>query len=669
MATDFFAHQDAARRKTGLLVFYLVLATILIITSIYLVAAGVMVYARQQDQPQAAVTGWNLWDPALLGGVTLGTLTIILGGSAYKVAALNGGGESVARLLGGQRIDPDTSDPEERRILNVVEEMAIASGTPVPSVFLLNEPGINAFAAGYTPGDAVIGITRGSLDYLTRDELQGVVAHEFSHILNGDMRLNIRLIGILHGILLIALVGYILLRSTAFSGGRSRRRGKSDGRWVLAMIVIGVALVAIGYIGVFFGRLIKSAVSRQREFLADASAVQFTRNPEGISGALKKIGGLSRGSRIENPHAEEASHLFFGNALARPMFGLLATHPPLPVRIKRIDPSFDGTFPPVQPLRGREPEQSERPAGARKRPGRAPVPLPLPGFPGMDAGARVPIDAAALLTAIGTTRQEQIDYASDLLSSLPDELRTAARRPRGAQAVIYGLILGDDPPIREHQERRLREHAPSEVWEELERLGPAFERLADNARVPLVELTFPALRNLSRDEYRQFRGNVEVLVKTDRRLALFEYTLRQMLLRHLDSHFAKRKPPIVQYYALRPLLPDCAALVSCLAHMGQKDAQRAAAAFAAGAAVLTEGGHLDLLSRDQCNLNVIAQALSRLTLAAPQIKKRLIAACVTCIASDNEITVAEAELLRAIADALDCPMPPLAGISPAAVQS
>ena len=668
MATDFFGQQDAARRKTGLLIVYLVLATILIIAGVYVVAAGVLNYAERQEHPELAGTAWNLWDPVLLGWVALGTLTVILGGSAYKIAALNGGGESIARLLGGQRIDPDTSDPDERRILNVVEEMAIASGTAVPSVFLLDEPGINAFAAGYTPGDAVIGITRGSLDYLNRDELQGVVAHEFSHILNGDMRLNIRLIGILHGILLLALIGYVLLRSAAFSGGHSRRRRSSkDGGSALAIIAIGAALVVIGYIGVFFGRLIKSAVSRQREFLADASAVQFTRNPEGIGGALKKIGGLSIGSRIEDGHAEEASHLFFGNALGRPLFGLLATHPPLPVRIQRIDPGFDGKFPWVEPLRPREPA-APRPSEA-DRPGHARIPIPLPGgLPGMGAAARMPVDAAALLASIGTTRQEQIDYAQRLLASLPDELRSAARRPRSAGALIYGLLLDDDAEVRQIQEQRIREHAPAGVQEDLQRLRPALERLTDNARVPLVELTFPALRNLSLDEYRQFRANIEALVKADRRLALFEYTLRRMLLRHLDSHFANRKPRVVQYYALRPLLPDCAAILSCLAHAGHQDAGEAARAFAAGGAVLAGGhSHLDMLSRGQCNLNVVDDGLARLTVATPQIKKRLLAACVTCIATDDQITVAEAELLRGIADALDCPMPPLAGVSPAEV--
>ncbi|HUG91912.1 MAG TPA: M48 family metallopeptidase [Planctomycetaceae bacterium] len=668
MATDFFAQQDAARRKTGLLVFYFLVATVLIVAGVYLIVAGALVYAgqRQQREPGGPqrVAARTLWDPLLLAGVTGGTLAVIFGGSLYKVAALNAGGESVASLLGGRRLDPDTAAPDERRLLNVVEEMAIASGTPVPTVFLLeDEPGINAFAAGYTPGDAVIGVTRGTLEYLTRDELQGVVAHEFSHILNGDMRLNIRLIGILHGILLIALIGYVLVRSAGLSSRASRRRSK-DGGGAAGILAAGVALIVIGYIGVFFGRLIKSAVSRQREFLADASAVQFTRNPEGIGGALKKIGGVARGSRIEDGHAEEASHMFFGNALGAPLLSLLATHPPLTVRIKRIEPGFDGKFPRIEPLRERQ--EPERTSASKPAGGRVPLPLP-PILPGAMAAGRMPIDPVAVLAMIGTVQDQHLAYARTLLDSLPQELRAAAHQPRGAQALIYGLLLDDDVAVREVQDRHLQANAPPEVRDEVRRLWPALGELPAAARVPLVELTFPALRVLPPEEYGRFRANVEALVKADRRLALFEYTLRRMLLRHLDSHFANRKPAIVQYYALRPLLPDCAALLSSLAHVGHPEVAEAAQAFASGVAVLrADGGAIQLLPREQCGLKAVDEALSRLALAAPQIKKRILTAALACIAADRRVTLAEGELLQAIADSLDCPMPPLLGVTPPA---
>ena len=351
MSTGFFEQQDVARRKTGLLVFLFCAAVIAIVLAIYAVIATINVNLdlTQQIVPDNVRRSVHFWDPQLFGIVTVATIVVILLGSLYKMSELSAGGEAVALMLGGRRINPMTDVFAERQLLNVVEEMALASGVPVPPVYVLdNEKSINAFAAGFRPGDAVIGVSRGSLDYLTRDELQGVMAHEFSHILNGDMRLNIRLVGVLHGILILAIIGYYILRSGAHAGGSNRKGGAG------AILLVALGLMIIGGVGLFFGRLIKSAVSRQREYLADASAVQFTRYPGGIAGALKKIGGVRQGSRINDAHAGEVSHMFFGNAL--PALGLnwLSTHPPLNERIRRIDPTFDGRFPKVEPLAARE---------------------------------------------------------------------------------------------------------------------------------------------------------------------------------------------------------------------------------------------------------------------------------------------------------------------------
>ena len=344
---DYFQSQDLAKKRTGLLVFYFAMAVILIIVSVYLAIACVLHLAGSEKETaggEHAVA--DLWDPQLLGAVALGTSALIGGGSLYKMASLSGGGHTVAELLGGRLLHPDSTDPDERRLLNVVEEMAIASGLPVPPVYLLeNELAINAFAAGHTPGNAVVAVTLGTLRRLSRDELQGVIGHEFSHILNGDMRLNTRLIGILFGILVIGIVGWIMFRSS-FGVRLGARDDNGDRKGFNPIPLIGLALYVIGYVGVFFGNLIKAAVSRQREYLADASAVQFTRNPAGLAGALKKIGALAQGSQIQDAHAEEASHLFFGEAVGgmNNFFGLLASHPPLVERIRRIDPSFTGDF-------------------------------------------------------------------------------------------------------------------------------------------------------------------------------------------------------------------------------------------------------------------------------------------------------------------------------------
>jgi len=332
---DFFEQQGKARKKTKVLVVYFALAVACIIASIY-IASLLIFYATsaQQQQPGAPPSDLVLWDPKLFLSVVLGTLGVVIIGSVYKTLALAKGGSAVAESLGGRLLPADPDDPDERQLRNVVEEMAIAAGVPVPKIYVLpDEQGINAFAAGHTPQDAAIGLTRGSLTLLSRDELQGVIGHEFSHILNGDMRLNLRIMGVIFGIVCLSVIGRVLIYSRG--GGRNRQGGNP-------LMYLGLALIVIGGIGLLFGRLIQAALSRQREFLADASSVQFTRNPAGLSGALQKIGGA--GSRIDSPHAGEASHLFFGNGLGKPLLGAFATHPPLAERIRAIDPAWDGKF-------------------------------------------------------------------------------------------------------------------------------------------------------------------------------------------------------------------------------------------------------------------------------------------------------------------------------------
>jgi Zn-dependent protease with chaperone function len=339
---DFFKHQERARKQTTLLVVYFVAAIVGIIAAVYL-ASVLIFYFTQPGRPGAPPPELAFWNPRLLGYAVLGTLVVVLLGSLYKTAVLRRGGSAVAETLGGRLLDARTRDPEERKLMNVVEEMAIASGTPVPKVYVMDhEPGINAFAAGHRPDDAAVAITRGGMHLLDRDELQAVIGHEFSHIHNGDMRLNLRIMGVLFGILCLAIIGRVLLYSR---GGRGRN----------PLMFLGVALVGIGAIGVFFGRLIQAALSRQRELLADASAVQFTRNPAALSSALQKIGGV--GSQLESAHAGEASHMYFENGIGKPLFGLLATHPPLEQRIRAIDPGWDGQFKSVQlPAADRSPD-------------------------------------------------------------------------------------------------------------------------------------------------------------------------------------------------------------------------------------------------------------------------------------------------------------------------
>jgi Zn-dependent protease with chaperone function len=659
VATDFFTRQDTARRNTTRLVVLFALAVLAIIVSVDLLLAATMGYASSGPDG-ASLDYWDIaTDPGLVGLAVAGTLVVVGGGSLFKVAQLRAGGKVVAEQLGGRLLHADTSDPTEQQILNVVQEMAIASGTPVPPVYLLDhEPGINAFAAGFTPSDAVIGITRGTAERLTRDELQGVVAHEFSHILNGDMRLNIRLIGILHGILIIGLLGYFVLRASLFSGYR-RRGSRDQGGSAMAMLALGAGLTAVGFFGTFFGNLIKAAVSRQREFLADASAVQFTRHPDGIAGALRKIGGLSAGSSVQSPNAPEASHMFFGRA-TRGFSGMFSTHPPLEERIRRIDPSWDGALP----------EDVERaqvapaPAAARGR---------MAGVSAMASGEGAGRTATAAHAAVahavesvGQPSEAHIRYAARLVESLPEPLVSAAHEPYGARAVVYALLLDRQAEPRQQQLAHLADAADPGVYQATRRLAPLVAELDVRARLPLVEIALPALRELTPAQAAVFRQNVVALVRADHQIDLFEWSLHRILLHGLDAHRQAARPTSLRPASAGPAaartLPSaqaaCEVLLSMLAHAGHPDAEGARHAFEQGWQAL-QMPRARLLPAADLRLEALDAALATLERAAPQAKRRILRAAATAIVADRTVTATEAELLRAISASLGAPMPPL----------
>src|SRR5271156_563338 len=433
---DFFERQDKARKKTKWLVIYFILAVAAMIFAVYIAAivifSGVQLHQHRfnDEQPQ-----FDLWNAQLFLGVALGTIAIILIGSSYKTMALAAGGSAVSEMMGARPVSSNTTDPDERKLLNVVEEMASASGVPVPQFYVMDdEDGINAFAAGHKTSDATVTVTRGCMKLLSRDELQGVIGHEFSHILNGDMRLNLRLMGIIFGILCLAIIGRVLLQ-TARGGGRSRGQNP--------LPLLGIVLLLVGYIGVFFGRLIQAAVSRQREFLADASSVQFTRNPAGITGALKKIGGLGEtGSRLSHAHAEELSHMFFGNGVSEPFIGLLETHPPLADRIRAFDPNFDGKFPEVRyDENGQPPNEISKPRHFQQMPNLfgTVVGGAILASGGMDEPPV--IKSRHVLPNVGNPTPLHLEYAEKLRDSLPDSVKTAAHEPLDATALIYAMLL------------------------------------------------------------------------------------------------------------------------------------------------------------------------------------------------------------------------------------
>ena len=648
---NFFESQERAHKHTTLLIVLFGVAVIALIVMANLLAMVVFGFVNSQQlrdgQTLVAQMDWKMF--ATVGA---GVSVVVLVGSLYKMMALSAGGKVVAESLGGQLIPRNTEEPNQRKLLNVVDEMAIASGTPAPPVYLLaGEPGINAFAAGFSPRDAVLGITQGAIEQLSRDQLQGVIAHEFSHIFNGDMRLNIRLMGALNGILVLGILGYYLMYSASFTG--RRRNNDNSGAAILAL---AVGLMVIGFAGTFFGGLIKAAVSRQREYLADASAVQFTRNPMGIAGALKKIGGLKSGSIVRNPGAPEVSHAFFAQGVTGFTQWLSSTHPPLAERILRIDPQWDGKFDVSDPPTHAESQPGVDDASATRRPDMA------RHMATVAAGAAA-ADAIAVMDRIGKPTQESVLYARSLLSDLPASIREAAREPYGARAVIYCLLLDKGAELREQQLALLQHRADKDVYALAISLIPQMDALEKRFRLPIIDIAIPALKQLSDSQYPSFKENLVALVNMDDRVDLFEWSLQKILFSHLGGHFGKA--PLAARRRADPgqLTRDLGLVLSVIAYAGAADQGSAQSAFDASAQSLADKG-LALLAKDRIRLADLDQALGTLDRLAPADKSRLLTACVISTWHDQRATPTEVELLRAFASVLDCPMPP--GMAPGA---
>lgn len=623
---NFFEQQAAARRTSARLVLLMAAAIACIV-----VAVDGVVWGATQS-------------PELVLFATVSSVAVIAIGSLYRIASLGGGGEPVAQQLGGTLVPEDTTEPGLRRLRNVVEEIAIASGVPVPKLYVLeHEGGINAFAAGYSASDAVIAVTRGALDRLNRDELQGVVAHEFSHILNGDMRLNIRLVGVLFGILMIGLIGRRILEHGRFGG-----RGKNIGA------ILSAALVAmlIGYIGLFFGRMIKAGVSRTREKLADASAVQFTRQTQGLSGALKKIGGLHQGSRLNRrSDAEEVSHMLFGDGLG--FSGLFATHPPLLERIRALEPGFnDDAMSRLQAQWSASP-----PDGVQED-----VALGLAGgsgtrLPGVTQALSVtPPMVAAQVAAPGADDYRRAD---GIVIAIPDALRDLARQRESVMPLLLGLLLADDEALAERQRVDIAARLGSEVADHALRIHQQLTAdLHPMLRLPLAALAFPVLRLRPRPQLDAFMDTVQAVVHADGQVSLFEYCLGRLLTvqvrESLDpsryARFGRRKPGNVRN--------EFATLLAVVAQAGHEDRASAQHAYLAGLQRVLPRDHLPYAppANGVLALDAVWEPLDALD---PLAKQAMVEALTAAVSRDGRVSVAESELLRTICGALHCPLPPM----------
>ncbi len=607
---DFFDAQTRARRNTGLLVFLFLFAWLATI-----VLADVGLALALSVDPVALLL-------PVAGLVTL----VVLGGSAFHAVRLAAdGGDAVARMLGGRAVDRQTTDPAERRLVNVVEEMAIASGLPVPRLYVLDgESGMNAFAAGFTPERSVVAVTRGTLEGLDRDELQGVVAHELSHVLNADTRLSTRLMAMVGGLTVLALLGRILLRGD----GRGKGRGMVLGA--------GLSLLVAGSIGAFFGRLIRLAVSRQREFLADAAAVQFTRNPGGLARALAKIG--QQGSRLSTPEALEASHLFFAEGVGGFLSSFLSTHPPIEERIQRIT-------------------QGE--PGARTRADRSDR-APVTASPGREGVVLPPAIQAAAAT-VGHPGPEHIERAGEILSALPPVLVGLARGPLGARGVACALLLDGHPEASERQLLAL-ERDPA-VAQGIRPIAAGVAGLDPAARLALLDLALPALDHLSPGQASELLRDLAVVASRQARPDLFRWAVRRMIERRVAPLLGGRRDAPVRIWALEDVQVECLELLSALAWTGAPGPEEAQRALAAGLAAMGVPVTWRLLPADRVDAARLDRILGRLDEAAPPLKSRILSACAACALADRTVVPGEGGIVRAVAASLGCPVPPLVASS------
>ncbi len=637
---DFFAAQEQSRRRTRLLVFFYLLATLAVAAAVTAIFTGVWLWAEISPiEPDAA---WleNRWRTLL--GVALGTMALIALASLFRILTLRGGGARVARELGGSPVAPDTSDPLRRRLRNVVEEMAIASGVPVPEIYVLEqEAGINAFAAGYLPEDAVIAVTRGTLEQLDRDELQGVIGHEFSHVLNGDMRLNVRMLGPLFGIMVIGLIGRTLLRNLRLQrsiSSTSRSRGS------VPVVIVALGLAVVGWVGMLAARLIKAGVSRQREYLADASAVQFTRQPLGLSGALKKIGRLSEKSYFARADSEEVNHMLF--ASGQRLSGLFATHPPLLDRIQRLEPGFDGDLA----------QQMDDPAQATSR-----LPAGVSAA-AADAGHRFALDAEGVPGQAGNPDASQVAAAHGLHRSIPPALYSAAHSDDQSLLLVLALVLHNDRVLRDAQLSLLGQQLGPMRAADIAELNAAVRQLGPQFRLPLLDLAFPAIKQRPAGQLQFLVELTQQLIHSDQRVELFEYCLASILKTGLFRAQSPGRRSVQRRQGQQKSRDALLDLFAIFARHGHLDPATAQAAFSAGIRKL--GSNIDATAEDALRgqqdwQSSLDQALLVLTGLRPEDRRRVVTGLAQTASHDGQITIAESELLRVVCAVLDCPLPPL----------
>ncbi|MFT7878787.1 MAG: M48 family metallopeptidase [Sulfurimonas sp.] len=619
---NFFEAQERARKNTGRLValFILSVAGLILVTTTF-VSWFYFHYISDDGAPFSFEK--YFYSPIFLD-VSVVIFMLVGLGALYEYLQLSKGGQNVAEALGGRKLSPNSANEAEKRLLNVVEEMSIASGILTPTVYMLEESSINAFAAGLTIDDAVIGITRGAVEKLDRNELQGVIAHEFSHIFNGDMRLNMNLAATLYGVTLIAMIGEFLVRHLRFSSSRTRKGGGG------AVVILGFGLLAIGYIGVFFASLIKASVSRSREYLADATAVQYTRYPAGIAGALKKI--LYYHSGIDSPSAKSYAHFYFAQGVS----SLFATHPPLKERIHRIDRKWDGKIPEYETAE-KKVVLGEKEDHKAKR----------------ERFIQGAVTAAAL-ASVGTMEEDEVKHAHDSVEKLDQEIREKLNDPLGAQAAILALFY--EEVYKEAHFASLKEHSPYLLLEFASLVSKGVEVYQKEALL-IISLALYSLKGLSVEQYRTFDTLMQTFVDIDQKVSMYEWSLMYMIRRNLQIYFGERKvPKKLKHTHIGAVKNELEIVFSMLIH-DQYESEEAARMANADVMRKIGAGALQYRYSDTISHEMFESAMKEIELAKPGVAKRIFEGVLHSVKVDSVVTPGENLFVHAVALLLQVPLP------------
>jgi Zn-dependent protease with chaperone function len=643
---DFFEHQAQAKAASKRLLFLFLLVTFVVVVCVDFVIYTISKLQMLDTTLVHKVSNVSIqdfidWQLSWYGLAAASVSILIIGfGSLMRWLDLRKGGGGLAINLGARSLGFASKDEKEQRLINVVEEMAIAAGIIPPSIFILDyESSINAFVAGYEIEDSALIVTNGLLNNMDRDELQAVVGHEFSHILHGDNRINIHLMIMIAGFVWVSEIGHSLTSRHSYRGSRSYTGRSSKGRQQAASI--GIPLIIVGFFGAFCGRLIRASVSRKREYLADASAVQFTRNPQAMASALNVIRSNANKGYLKNSKAEELSHMCISPSKKSSWF---SSHPPLDDRINTID----ATFIKRHEARERKSEREEKRSDKQAQKNQATRNMYSADIPQMQLGA-----SQHLHDVIGTMSAVNLEYAMSLHEQFPAEYKKALQGPELAKTMLLYLLLNDKPDLRAEQLTWLEQQL-SKSQDYLHSLTMLSQGIQSRLALPLVELLIPLLKTLDDQTKKSLLEQVLIMAKWDGKLTMFEICLYSLLKENLQpssknatSHSIKKIKLVAYEFNL---------VVSCFIHKSGGSAADKNNLHQAMMNIFSLESQ-SLINKEQIIPNKLYATFKKLKALSPMLKRSLMDVCGDIVFHDKIVQSCEYESLKLMSLILSCPMP------------